>query len=123
MTIFFDSNLIIDFMNGKNKHIFDEVNQEEWGLTIYNYLEVQYEVKKEKKELLKEFTKNFRIFYPKNSTYYEASETIQNQTSQGKIVPLIDVLVSRIVKENQGTIYTRDKDFKNFNDINKKIIE
>lgn len=117
LKIFLDTNIIIDFISGKKREVFEKIKNEELCVSIFNVLELQYELNERKRNVLLDFLKSFQVYYPSVVTYAKAQEAIILLRKRGFTPHVIDVLISEVVLENNGTFYTSDCDFEHFSNM------
>lgn len=117
-----DTNIIIDYLLGKEKivNLVNDFPEDELSTTFVN----EYELMKYKnRRALGETVVNLRVYHSNDSSINAAAKAYQGLKSKGKIISDNDLLIFGVCIANNEVLITQDKAFRELKSESVKLIE
>ncbi len=123
--VVFDTNILIDAMNGKKKAV-DAMNRhsgEKAALTIFNKYELLNGRRFVSRSAIEEFV-NEMVVYDAGAKEIEASSDIYIRLAEsGQMIDELDILIAGTALANGETLVTFDRHFKGIGDKNIIVLD
>ncbi|MCJ7450315.1 MAG: PIN domain-containing protein [Candidatus Nanohaloarchaeota archaeon QJJ-9] len=125
MTLMLDTSVLIDLYQGKEETVKkleekSDLHPENPTITFANFAEFYQgfeEKDKKEKQRAEEFLNKFTYLKSSPRTAKRFSELKHRLEEEGKKIPLLDIYIASIAIENRITVITRDKHFKEIEEL------
>jgi predicted nucleic acid-binding protein len=120
---FLDTSAIIEIFNATDKgaNLKNYLKDDSLAISSITVHELLVGLKENEKEFINNFLRDVRIFNFDFSSAEESSKIENELKKKGKLINIMDILVSGILRKNKLKLVTCDKDFLNVNNLEVKI--